>query len=220
MNTLHLDPFSIPPTTREEWSKQISRDGRTVAHAYAYNRRLPANFTFWDICIAEQGETVAHTAAYYECLPPDFDQWELADKRGWTVAHAAAAKRHVFPPDSPYWDLKAADGTTVRQIYQRWSKTKPGSSSGVSISSKSTEVIADPIKGLVIMAASHRLSKAVQRGITEAIQSLLADAPLSEVVERVEVLVEKEIAEYRLLIHQLTLENSALKQINKTKDSL
>ena len=52
--------------------------------------RLPAGFSYWEICDLEDGYTVAHVAARRGDLPNGFDRWDLADDDGWTVAQEAA----------------------------------------------------------------------------------------------------------------------------------
>ena len=208
-----IHPSSVP-TTREEWSTQVTKCGRTLAHVYASKCQLPQGFDFWDIQQTNDGTTVAHTAAYYECLPSDFDQWYLTDVRGRTVAHAAAAKGHVFPPYSPYWDLETTDGLTVRQVYQDYIKYGP--STDPKTVSEPKRVFDAVVEIPDITSPARKWSKAVERGVAEACESVLAGTPLAKVVDRVEALVEKETAEYRLRIHQLKLEIATLKQINES----
>ncbi len=79
---------------------KIGYDPVAVARNYVMtpHGRLPAGFSYWEICDLEDGYTVAHVAARRGDLPPDFDRWGLADDDGWTVAQEAA-RAGTLPAD-------------------------------------------------------------------------------------------------------------------------
>ena len=97
----------FPGETAAEWAKKIekalqsellkmsNRDGSTVAHALASERRLPERFITPEILsLADRdGNAVVHILAEQGDLPEKYFTWEwlsLKNNDGWMAAHSAA----------------------------------------------------------------------------------------------------------------------------------